>query len=80
MKIIYEDIQLLSKCDEVLFIRYNPDNYKGIQFNSNDRLEYLKILLGHFINLENLTIKLGVIYLFYDGFDGNPKVEQIDIY
>ena len=77
MIIIYNDIQLLSKGDEVLFIRYNPDNYKGIQFATNDRLEYLLIILQHFIALDKLNIKLGVIYLFYDEFDGNPKIKEI---
>jgi hypothetical protein len=79
MKTIYKDIQILSKEDEVLFIRYNPDDYKGLQYDINGRLEYLQILLEHFINLGKLNIKLGVIYLFYDGFDGNSKVEEIVI-
>ncbi len=74
---IYNDIQLLSKGDEVLFIRYNPDNYKGIQFTTNDRLDYLLIILQHFITLDKLNIKLGVVYLFYDEFDGNPKIQEI---
>ena len=76
---IYNDIQLLSKQSEVLFIRYNPDIYKGIQFTTNDRLEYLLIILHHFITLDKLNIKLGVVYLFYDGFDGNPKVQELVI-
>ena len=76
---IYNDIQLLSKGDEVLFIRYNPDNYKGIQFNTNNRLEYLLILLKHFISVDKLNTKLCVIYLFYDQFDGNPKIQEIVI-
>ena len=74
---IYNDIQLSSKGAEVLFIRYNPDNYKGIQFNTNDRLEYLHFLLKHYIKLEILGTKLGVIYLFYDEFDGTPKIKEL---
>ena len=40
METIYKDIQILSKKEEVLFIRYHPDDYKGLQYNINGRLEY----------------------------------------
>jgi len=70
MKVIYNDIQILPEEDEVLFIRYNPDDYKGLQYDINGRLEY-------FINLNKLNAKLGVMYLFYDGFDGNSQVQEI---
>jgi hypothetical protein len=79
MKLIYEDIRLLSREVEVLFIRYNPDNYKGVQYDENAKLEYLHFLLKHFMMLEKLNIKLGVIYLFYDEFNGNPLLEKIEI-
>ena len=77
MKIIYNDVQLLSLDSELLFIRYNPDNYKGLQYNINGRLEYSHFLLDYFINLDKLNIKLGVMYLFYDGFDGNSQMQEI---
>lgn len=79
MKIVYKDIQLLSKRSEVLFIRYNPDNYKGLQYTNSDRLEYLQFLLKHYIQLKKLTINLGVIYLFYNGFNGYPQIKEIQI-
>jgi hypothetical protein len=41
MKMIYKDVQLLKPNSEVLFIRYNPDNYKGAQYQTSDRLKYL---------------------------------------
>lgn len=79
MKTIYNDVQLIKINSEVLFIRYNPDNYEGLQCELNAKLEYLHFLLLHFIKLEKLNTKLGVIYLFYDGYDGNPQVEPIVI-
>ena len=79
MKIIYNDIQLLSSDYEVLFIRYNPDNYKGIQHDNSYRLEYLHFLLNHFIKLDKLYVKLGVLYLFYNGFEDNPQIQEIKI-
>lgn len=79
MKIIYKDIQILSKGSEVLFVRYNPDNYKGVQYNSIDRLQYLHFLLNHIMKLDKININLGVIYLFYNGFDDNPQIQQIKI-
>jgi len=74
---IYNDIQLLSKGSEVLFLRYNPDNYKGIQYDTNSRLEYLLFLLQHYISVETINTKLGVVYLFYNGFDNNPLLKEI---
>jgi len=74
---IFNDIKINSIESEILFIRYNPDYYKGIQFKTLDRLEYLYQILIHFINLDKLDIKLGVTYIFYDGFDNNPLIEEI---
>ena len=78
MIIIYEDIQL-SKDSEVLFIRYNPDYYKGLQYDIINKLKYLYFLLDHFMKLDTLNIRLGVLYLFYDGFDGNTLLKNIVI-
>jgi len=61
----------------IIFVRYNPDQYKNnhgkiIKSNSNRH----KILLEFLNGLKNKTIwslPLSVIYFFYDGFDVNEK-------
>ena len=62
----------------VLFIRYNPDGYNGlIEKISSKRLIVLKDLLLHYINdVPNLDGNY-VIKLFYDGWDGTPKIENL---
>ena len=68
--------------ENLLFIRYNPDSYisiNGIEFTKRQRSEYLvKYLKQH---LDNSSFgKLGVVYLFYDGFVLDQEIEQLDPY
>jgi len=76
---IYHDIQLINLGAKVLFIRYNPDKYKGPNFSSCDRLSYLHMVLTHFINIDDFVLKLSKVYLYYNGFDGNPQLQPINI-
>ncbi len=72
----------------VVFIRYNPDSYKqfdddgnfiGTSIKSNtNRLETLLNLINGLRNRQEWTIPLSVYYLFYDGYDNNPTLEQIE--
>jgi hypothetical protein len=64
----------------VVFIRYNPDDYK---FN-NKKIKYNKsrekVLLGTIKGLSNRELmpdQLSIIHLFYDGFDG--KIERVKL-
>ena len=77
----------------VVFIRFNPDNYKirlengqkKVMRPSNDRLLHLLDLVRRFEVLKNAystqtpLSPLSVCYLYYDGYNGNPKLEVIDI-
>lgn len=74
---IFNDLRQNDNNCKVLFIRYNPDHYDGVQCTSKTRLEYLNILLLHFINVTTSDYHLGVLYLYYDGFDGTPKIEKV---
>lgn len=77
MKVIYQDVQLIKPESEVLFIRYNPDSYKGVQLNTTERLSYLLELVNYFIDIPKLNTKLGALYLFYTGYDDNPQIQHI---
>ena len=67
MRQIYHD---RGTNDSLLFVRYNPDSYKGAvksQSISSERLKYLACYLRN--TLKNpLPEKLNVVYLFYDNF------------
>ena len=74
MKQIYYDCGM----PYLLFIRYNPDSYKGVKITDSKRQQYLvKYLREQF---ENKTKQgLFVVYLFYDHFDmTNPEIETIN--
>jgi hypothetical protein len=78
MQQIYRDVQLNSPNNQVLFIRFNPDEYIGPQIEQKSRLEYLFALIKHFENLQTIGVNSGKMYLFYDGFTGqNTKIEGI---
>ena len=79
MVTIYHDIQLTKKGKEVLFIRYNPDRYKGKQLTDKERMVELDRVQRWALNLESIGTPLGVIYLFYDGYDGSNKIIPINI-
>lgn len=76
MKQIYYDIGL-ENC-KLLFIRYNPDDYKpvyGNVFATVQRLDLTKYLN----NVPHLKSDINVLYLFYDGFTQlAPETEYLD--
>ncbi len=75
---IYHDVQLIKPNAQVLFIRFNPDKYKGcLRHKFKDRYDYLYVIVTHFINEITIGLHLGKIMLYYDGFDGNPSIEPI---
>jgi hypothetical protein len=80
MKEIYFDIG----GSKLLFLRYNPDNYKcfnGCKPFSQSKRKYILIkTINEYIN-STILQNLGIIYLFYDGFVTNSiKIEKIDPY
>jgi hypothetical protein len=79
MKLLYKDIQLVKQNSQVLFIRYNPDGYRGVQFDIVTRLKTLLDLINININKENLETQLGVIYLYYTDFDGKIEMKNIEL-
>jgi len=80
MYTIYNDILITKPNAQVLFIRYNPDKYKGIQYKIKQRQDYLYTLITYLLSLDTINMKLGVIYLFYDGFDNNPQAQTLENY
>ena len=74
----------------IIFIRYNPDNYKDanrkiIKPNSRrlcelyDVLRSLEILKNDYEKNNTKLPSLSAIYMFYDDYSGVPKLEAIDI-
>lgn len=76
---IYHDIQITNPGSKVAFIRYNPDQYKGVSYPDSERLSYLHMILTHSISLDDFGPKLSKLYLYYDGFDGNPQLQPLNI-
>ena len=66
---------------DVCFIRYNPDRYKDnnnkLIKNNNGRHKNLITTLNS-LKIHNPKYNLSVIYLYYDGYDGNNKIEPIN--
>lgn len=79
MVTIYHDIQLIKKGKSVLFIRCNPDDYEGKQLTQEEKMIKINDVLQKYINVESIGTELGVIYLFYDGYDGSDKIISIDL-
>ena len=75
MKQIYYD----EGVQNLLFVRYNPDKYKTIKgqkkYNTIERQQYLI----KYLNELTQQSKLGVVYLFYDGFINSPEIENIEV-
>lgn len=74
----------------IIFIRYNPDNYKDINRNIikpnpkrlhllYDVLRSLGILKNEYEKNNTQLPPLSMIYMFYNNFDGTAKLETIDI-
>lgn len=81
MVTIYKDIQIMFHGARVLFIRYNPDNYKGNSYDSDSdsRLQVLNDVMSHYIKQDTFEYKLGVIYLYYDGYGQISILNEIEI-
>jgi len=80
MRSIYNDIQLVDSGKEVLFIRYNPDEYEGVQMEKPAKQKYLYDIIMSLKDLPRLNIPLGKLILFYDGFDGNTNYSNLETY
>ena len=66
-----------------MFIRYNPDKFKGTKISQNKRQTVLLEWLRYCKTLKpkNETDFLRVIKLFYNGYrEGEVKFEKINIY
>lgn len=74
---IYCDFKSINSDAQVLFMRFNPDGYKGIKFNLKERYEYLHNIIMHFMNLPGIGVSLAQLKLFYDGFTGSPNIESL---
>lgn len=74
MKSIYFNIQSINEGAQVLFVRYNPDKYKGLQQSTKERHSYLYTSLCHLIKLSTIGTELAQIKLYYDKFDGKPQI------
>ena len=79
MRVIFSELRQHSNICKVLFLRYNPDNYEGIQHDAISKHNYLYNLLIHFIQSNDIGTDLGVVYLFYDGFNNTPQIQTINI-
>ena len=77
MHTIYNDIQFIRLNSQVLFIRFNPDEYKGVQCELKNRHKYLHNIVTHFIDQEIIGVPLAQLKLFYDRFDETPVIEPL---
>jgi hypothetical protein len=79
MRQIYQDIGILNA--KVLFVRYNPDSFKGKQ-KSFKQLDHLELYLKTILNADfQIPFHLSVVYLCYDGYDTTtiPTIHEVDI-
>lgn len=71
MKTIYHDAQLENPKDEVLFLRYNPDDYNSGKCDLQTRMKYLYTMIISLKEIKTINTPLAVVYLFYNDFDDN---------
>ena len=75
----------------VLFIRYNPDSYKNLDSEgkpvgkairkNKQRLAILDTIRRiEYMGKTEVSTPLSVCYLFYDGYDSVPKLQEIKIF
>jgi len=68
----------------VIFIRYNPDNYRDPENklirHCKGRQKLLLDLIQGIRNRQEIKESLSVFYLFYDGFDGNINNIELDYF
>jgi len=66
---------------EYQFIRFNPDNYKNHETklvkSYKGREKKLLDILNGLKNRNEIKIPLSVYYLFYDGYDGIDRLEEM---
>ena len=74
---LYYDIQRIKPGAEVLFVRFNPDSYSGPNVPMSQRYNYLCQIIRDYSNIDKIGTPVSAVYLFYDGFDGNPKLEPV---
>jgi len=74
---IYNDIQEIDPRSQVLFIRYNPDKCDTLNQDIKQRLSRLYSVIRHYMKLDSIGVRLGKIYLYYDGFTGDSDVREI---
>ena len=67
---------------DVLFIRFNPDNYKNhenkIIKSYVGREKKLLDLLNSLKNTKYRKNSLEVVYLFYDGYNNQIKIDKLN--
>jgi hypothetical protein len=66
---------------KVIFIRYNPDSYTnslGVKVSSDKGKEQKLLDTIKAIMNNPLDKALSVIYLFYDGYDGSVKIDELN--
>jgi hypothetical protein len=76
---LYYDIQIICPGVQVLILRMNPDSYVGVKVELKKRHAYLCQLFHHFLTQPSIGMPLGVIYLFYDGFDGTTRIQPLPL-
>jgi hypothetical protein len=76
---IHNDLLHVNPDCETLFIRYNPDSYRGLKVPDKKRLDFLFEILVNIKELPTIGCPLGVIKLFYHDFDGAPVIEPLDL-
>jgi hypothetical protein len=68
-----KEICLSLQTENILFIRYNPDEYEPVEghiiLNKPEREDFLLKTLKRYMQIH--VDKHNIIYLFYDGFDQN---------
>lgn len=81
MKIIYDDVQLVKSGHQVVFIRYNPDDYitNTLKHTIKQRMSCLYNIIVHLMILDNIPSQLTVVYLYYDGYNDNPMLYSIPL-
>ena len=65
-----------------LFIRYNPDEFKSEhsdEISERKRLNRLNKVLGRFIENETIECTVGLVKLFFDGWNDTEPVEIMKI-
>jgi hypothetical protein len=80
MNTIHSDIQLIRSNSQVLFIRFNPDEYIGIQCELKNRHKYLHDIVSHFIDQKTIGIPLAQLKLFFDEFNEKPIIESLSYF